>query len=173
MANHHLTLPSPPLTMSLNTPSTYLLNTSRAGCSTTSLGSMFQGLAALSMKKFFLVPNLSLPWCNLSLFPYALSLLTWEKRPTPTLLQPPSRKLKKAVRSPFSLLFSRLNNSFFSLCLSSYVLLPCSFTHVIAILCTRSIKATQYLHCREGSRTTHSTWDGVSPVPNTEGQSLP
>jgi len=44
---------------------THLLNTSRDGDSTTSLGS-------LSVKKFFLISNLNLLWQNLRLFPHVL-----------------------------------------------------------------------------------------------------
>ncbi|KAK4824318.1 LOW QUALITY PROTEIN: hypothetical protein QYF61_013593 [Mycteria americana] len=56
----------------------------RGGDSTTSLGSLFQCLTTLSVKKFFLIPNLSLPWCNLRPFPLILSLVTWERdRPPP------------------------------------------------------------------------------------------
>lgn len=36
-----------------------------------------------SMKKFFLISNLHLPWCNWRLFPHILSLVIWEERPTP------------------------------------------------------------------------------------------
>ncbi|KAK4812358.1 LOW QUALITY PROTEIN: hypothetical protein QYF61_018808 [Mycteria americana] len=57
----------------------------RGGDSTTSLGSLFQCLTTLLMKKFFLTSNLNLPWCNLRPFPLVLWLVTWEKRPTPPL----------------------------------------------------------------------------------------
>jgi len=40
---------------------------------------------------FFLLSNLNLPWHNLRLFPLILSLVNWEKRPSPTSLQPPFR----------------------------------------------------------------------------------
>jgi len=48
-------------------------------------------LITLSVKKFFLVSNLNLPWCSLRMLPLISSLATWEKRLTPTLLQPPVR----------------------------------------------------------------------------------
>jgi len=67
------------------------LNTSRDDDSTTFLGSLFQCLTTLSVKKFFLVSYLNIPWCNLRPFPLVLSLITWEKTPTPTSLQPPFR----------------------------------------------------------------------------------
>ncbi|KAK4810608.1 hypothetical protein QYF61_007345 [Mycteria americana] len=63
----------------------------RDGDSTTSLGSLFQCLTTLSVKKFSLISNLNLPWHNLRLFPLVLSLVNWEKRLTPTSLQPPFR----------------------------------------------------------------------------------
>ncbi|KAK4823315.1 hypothetical protein QYF61_000917 [Mycteria americana] len=63
----------------------------RDGDSTTSLGSLFQCLTTVSVKEFFLISNLNLPWRNLRPFPLVLSLVTWEKRPTPTSLQPPFR----------------------------------------------------------------------------------
>ncbi|KAK4832719.1 LOW QUALITY PROTEIN: hypothetical protein QYF61_025208, partial [Mycteria americana] len=69
--------------MSLSTTSPRVLNTCRDGDSTTSLGSLFQCLTTLSLNKFFLISNLNLPWCNLRPFPLVLSLVTWEKRPTP------------------------------------------------------------------------------------------
>ncbi|KAK4828289.1 hypothetical protein QYF61_024954 [Mycteria americana] len=64
--------------MSLSTMSTRPLNTSRDGDSTTSLGSLFQCLTTLLVKKFFLISNLNFPWCNLRPFPLVLSLVTWE-----------------------------------------------------------------------------------------------
>jgi len=55
--------------MSLSSAPIHLLNTSRDGASTTSLGSLFQCFTTLSVKKFFLISNLNLPWCNLRPFP--------------------------------------------------------------------------------------------------------
>ncbi|KAK4833022.1 LOW QUALITY PROTEIN: hypothetical protein QYF61_027404 [Mycteria americana] len=75
--------------MSLSTTSTRLLNTSRDGDSTTSLGSLFQCLITLSVNKFFPVSNLNLPWHNLRPFSLVLLLVALEKRLTPTSLQPP------------------------------------------------------------------------------------
>ncbi|KAK4831669.1 hypothetical protein QYF61_018636 [Mycteria americana] len=110
-------------TMSISTTSTPLLNTSRDGDSATSLGSLFQCLTTLSVKKFFLISSLNLPWCNLRPFPLVLSLVTWEKRPTPALLQPPFREL--------------LNNPS-SLSRSSQDLCSRPFTSFLALLWTRS-----------------------------------
>jgi len=75
--------------MSLSTTCKHFLNASRIGDSTTSLGSPFLHLTTLLEKKFSLTFNLNLPWCNLKPFPLVLSLVTWEKRPVPTLTQPP------------------------------------------------------------------------------------
>jgi len=48
-------------------------NTSRDGDSSTALGSLVQCLTALSVKKFFLISNLNLPWHNLRPLPLVLS----------------------------------------------------------------------------------------------------
>lgn len=58
--------------MSLGAISTHLLDMSRNCDSTTSLGSLVQCLTTLPMKKFFLTPNLNLPWCNLRPFAHIL-----------------------------------------------------------------------------------------------------
>jgi len=42
-------------------------------------------------EEIFLISNLNLPWRNLRPFPLTLSLVTWEKRPKLTSLQPPFR----------------------------------------------------------------------------------
>jgi len=95
--------------MSLSATSWCFLNTSRDSDSTTSLGSLCQCLTSLSEKKFLLISNLILPWCNLKRFPFVLSLVIQETRPTPTSLQP-FKELKTVVICPLSLLFSRQNN---------------------------------------------------------------
>ncbi|KAK4824710.1 LOW QUALITY PROTEIN: hypothetical protein QYF61_017936 [Mycteria americana] len=71
-------------TMSLSTSSKRLLNTSRDGDSTTSLGSLFQCLITLSVKKNFLISSLNLPWCNLRPFLLSYHLLHGRRdRPPP------------------------------------------------------------------------------------------
>ncbi|RMC14746.1 hypothetical protein DUI87_06920 [Hirundo rustica rustica] len=60
----------------------------RDGDSTTSLGSPFQCLTTLSVKKFFLMPNMNLLWRSLRPCPHILLLAAWEKRPSLTWLQP-------------------------------------------------------------------------------------
>jgi len=55
------------------------LNISRNGDSTTSLGSLLLCLAILSENNFFLIYNLTLPWCNLRPFLLILSLLQEEE----------------------------------------------------------------------------------------------
>ena len=69
--------------MSLSTTSRRLLNTARDGDPTTSLGSPFQCLTTLSVKKSFLIANLNLPLHNLRPFPLVLSPVTNENRPAP------------------------------------------------------------------------------------------
>ena len=76
--------------MSLGITSAWFLNASRGSDSTTPLGSLFQSLTTVS-EKFFLLSLLNLPWHSLSPFPLVLSLLSWEKRLTPALQQPPFR----------------------------------------------------------------------------------
>ena len=78
-------------TISLSAMSMWLLNTSRDGDSTTALGSPFQCLTTHSVKKYFLISSLNLPWCNLRPLPLVLSLITWLKRLIPSSLQPPFR----------------------------------------------------------------------------------
>ncbi|KAK4823949.1 hypothetical protein QYF61_008335 [Mycteria americana] len=76
--------------MSLSTSSKRPLNTSRDGDSTTSLGSLFQCLITLSVKKNFLISSLNLPWRNLRPFPLVLSLVGVESdkvSPQPPFLQ--------------------------------------------------------------------------------------
>ncbi|KAK4810582.1 hypothetical protein QYF61_007319 [Mycteria americana] len=111
-------------TMSLSTSSKRPLNTSRDGDSTASPGSLFQCLTTLSVNKFFLMSNLNLPWCNLRPLPLVLSLVTWEKRPTPTSLQPPFRSLLNNPRA--------LSRSPSALCSRP-------FTSFVALLWTRSM----------------------------------
>lgn len=88
-SNHQVHLLSP-ITKPhpLESCTSHQLNVSRDKDSTTSLNSLSQWLAALSVRKFFLMSNLNLPWCNLRPFPFIQSLVTWEKRSTPSLLQP-------------------------------------------------------------------------------------
>jgi len=59
----------------------------------------FQLLTTLLENKFFLISNLNLSWHNFRAFPLVLLLVIWEKRPTPTLPQPPFRELQGAVES--------------------------------------------------------------------------
>lgn len=67
--------------MSLSTTPS-LLNAFRDGDTITSLGSLFQCLTILSMKNFFLISHLDLPWHNTRQYPLVLLLVTWEKRST-------------------------------------------------------------------------------------------
>ncbi|KAK4825477.1 LOW QUALITY PROTEIN: hypothetical protein QYF61_027632 [Mycteria americana] len=67
--------------MFLNATPTHPLNTCMDGDSTTSLGSLFQCLTTLSVKKFSLISNLNLPQRNLKPFPLVLWLLGEETDP--------------------------------------------------------------------------------------------
>jgi len=70
-------------TMFWSATSTRFLHPSRDGDSTAALGSLVQRLTTLSGKKFLLISILNLPWRSLRPLPLVLSLVTWEKRPTP------------------------------------------------------------------------------------------
>lgn len=70
--------------------SRWLLSTSRDDDSTSSLGNLFQCLTTLTEKEPFLTWNLNLSWHNLRPLLHILSPETWQKRPTPISLQPPS-----------------------------------------------------------------------------------
>ncbi|KAM7124178.1 COP9 signalosome complex subunit 5 isoform 2-T2 [Ciconia maguari] len=83
--------PSEYQTIPLNKIEDFGVHCKQDGDSTTFLGSLFQCLTTLPVKKFFLISNLNLPWHNLRPFPLVLWLVTWEKRLTPTSLQPPFR----------------------------------------------------------------------------------
>jgi len=80
-------------TMSRSATSTRVVNPSRDGDPTTSLGSLFQCLTTLSVKTFFLISNLNLPRRSLRPLPLVLSLVTWERRPAPASRRPPFRLL--------------------------------------------------------------------------------
>ena len=129
--------------MSLSTTSTRFLNTSRDSDTTTSLGSLCHCSTTLSEQKSFLISNL-----NLSSYCCYLGEET-----DPTSPQPPFRSLQKAIRSPLSLLFFRLNN-------------PSSLTRSPSDLCSRLLTAVlpfsahtpgpPCLSCSEATKTVHS-----------------
>ena len=73
----------------------HLLNASRDGDSTDTLGSPPQCPTTPSIKKFFLMSILNLPWCNLRPRPHLLPLCMWEKRLTPSSLQSTFRKSQR------------------------------------------------------------------------------
>jgi len=66
--------------MSWSTTSPLFLNPSRDGDSTTALGSLVQCLTTLSVKTFFLISTLNLPWCCLRPLPLVLPLVSWGRR---------------------------------------------------------------------------------------------
>jgi len=66
------------------------------------------GFHHLPRKPFPVLDNsfADLPWGNLGPFPLVLSLFTWERRLTPSSLQPPFRSLWRVIRFLLSFLFS-------------------------------------------------------------------
>lgn len=88
-----------------------LLNTSRHDDSTASLGSLFQCMTTFSVKTFTLILNVrTAPLEQFKAISSCPITCYWEKRPTPSCLQPPFREFERGIRSLLSLLFSRLNN---------------------------------------------------------------
>ncbi|KAK4832683.1 hypothetical protein QYF61_025144 [Mycteria americana] len=118
-----------------------VLYPAKDGDSTTSLGSLFQCLITLLMKKFFMISSLNLPWCNLSRFLLSYHLLL--RRRNKTHLSTPS--FQRAIRSPLSLLFSRLNNPS-SLSHSSSDLCSRPFTSFVALLWICASTAMSFLY---------------------------
>ena len=72
-----------------------MLNISKGGASTTSLGNLCQCFTTLIVKNFFLISYLN---------------LLYRKSPSPSFLSAPFKYWKAAIRSLRSLLFSRLNS---------------------------------------------------------------
>ncbi|KAK4829643.1 hypothetical protein QYF61_005936 [Mycteria americana] len=134
--------------MLLRALSKRLLNTDRLGASTTSPGSLFQGLTTLSVKKCFLMSSLNLPWCSFEPFPDILSLDLREKSSASPFPRPFLRKLLRAMRLPLSLLFSKLDKP---------KDIPSSpFTSFVALLWTHSRTFTSFLNCRAQNCTQYS-----------------
>lgn len=76
------------------------------GTLSTSLGSLFQGLATLSAKKYFLISSLFIPWDSFESFSCILALDTRNRRSAPS--SPPPQEEERAVgavRSLLNLLF--------------------------------------------------------------------
>jgi len=70
----------------LKAPSNLVLNISRQGAATASLGNLGQGLNTLRVKKFFRISNLNLPYFSLKLLLFVLSLHALVKCPFPAFL---------------------------------------------------------------------------------------
>ncbi|KAK4832076.1 hypothetical protein QYF61_020632 [Mycteria americana] len=122
----------------LQAPSNLTLNVARDGASTTSLGNLFQCFTTLIVKNFFLISSLNLPSFSLKPLPLVLS--------QQVLLKTPFKYCKAAMRSPQSLLFSRLNNPS-SLSLSSQERCSISLIIFVALLWTCSNRSMSFL-CR-------------------------
>ena len=91
-------------------PSSLALTVSRNGASTTSLGNLFQCLTTLTIEDFFVISNLNLPSLSLKPFPLFLSTQTLLKSLSSSFLYLPFNMYLPFIRSPQSLLFSRLNS---------------------------------------------------------------
>lgn len=113
-----------------------------------------------SCEVFFLIPTLDLPWHNLMLFPLVLSLVTWEKSPTPIWLHPPVREVSRARMCPHNLLFSSLSPPSFLSCSC------CSRPFPSSVPFSGSAPASQCLSCQEVPRSDPRT-GGTSAVPST------
>jgi len=87
LTDHLVLTPSARLLKAL---SNLALNTSREGTSTTSLSNFCQGLTTLTVKNFFPVCNLNLPFFSLKPLALVLLLHALVKSPSPALLQAPS-----------------------------------------------------------------------------------
>jgi len=102
----------------LKAPSSQALNISREGASTTSLDNLFQCLTTLIAKNFSLTSNVTQPSFSLQPLYFVLSLDALVKVPFQLSRRPLQVLEGHTVRSPWGLLFRRLNNpnslSFFS-----------------------------------------------------------
>jgi len=75
----------------LRAPSNLVLNVSRDGASTTSLGNPFQSFTTPTVKNFFLITSLNLPSLSLKPSPLVLSQQALLKRLSSSFLQAPFR----------------------------------------------------------------------------------
>ena len=92
----------------LRAPSSLALNPAREVAATASLGSLGQGLITLMVKNFVLISILNLPSFSLKPLPCPVTPGPCHK-PLSSSLADPFRHWQAALRSPCSLLFSRLN----------------------------------------------------------------
>ena len=134
-----------------------LLAADRPGASTTSLGSLFQCLTTLSVKKCFLMSSVNLLWHSFEPFPCGLSLDTRKKNSAPPSPRPLLRMLWRAMRSPLSLLFSRLNNPKVLSC-SSQDFPSSPFTTFVALLWMHPRTFTSFFNGGTQTCTQHPRW---------------
>ena len=146
----------------LRAPSNLALNTAREGAATASLGNLFQCFTTLMLKNFFQTSNLNLPSFSLQPFPLVLSLHTLVISPSPSFLEAPFWYWKAAVRSPWSLLFSRLNSPN-SLSLSSQERCSSPLINFVALLWTCSNRSMSFFCWGPQNQTQYSRW-GLSPL---------
>ena len=103
VANHQTRLP--------RATSSLALKASGDGASTASLGNLFQCFTTLCVKNFLLISKLNLPCLSLKPFPLVLSLSTLVNSYSTSCLYTPFKYWKATMRSPPSLLFSKLNKT--------------------------------------------------------------
>ena len=101
VANHRSRLPRATSSLALDAPS--------LDAFTTYLGNLFQCITTLWVKNFLLISNLNLPCPSWKPFPLVLSLSTLINSCSPSCLYVPFKYWKATMRSPWSLLFSKLN----------------------------------------------------------------
>ena len=101
VANHQSRLPRATSSLALDAPS--------LDAFTTYLGNLFQCITTLWVKNFLLISNLSQPCLSLRLFLLILPLSTLTNSRSPSCLYASFKYWKATMRSPWSLLFSKLN----------------------------------------------------------------
>ena len=102
--------------------SSLALNASRDGASTASLDNLFHCVTTLWVKNCLLISNLNLRLSQFKTIPPCPITIHPSKQPYPSCIYAPFKYWKAAVRSPWSLLFSKLNKPS-SLNLSSCIFL--------------------------------------------------
>ena len=149
VANHQTRLP--------RATSSLALNASRDQASTTSLGNLFHCVTTLCVKNFLLISNLNLPCLSLKPFPLVLSLSTLVNSCSPSCLYAPFKYWKATVRSPWILLYSKLNK-LSSLNLSSQQRCSSPLIILVALLWTHSKSSTSFLYWRPQAWMQYSRW---------------
>ena len=117
----------------------------------------FQCLTTITLKNFFLISSLNLPYFSLKSFTLVLSQYILLKCLSPSLLMPCFKYWKTALRSTQSFLFSRVNSPS-SLSLSSYGRCSNPRTFFVACLWTSSSRFMFLLYWGLRIWTQYSRW---------------